>query len=152
MSSFISDERAVTEPYTDLPAVGLVVVGVLLFGYLLCSAYTAYASKTCYADLKDDLRTMAISLSGDPGIACEGSATVLDAHKLANLSADDGLLRKYGRPGEAVAIEVAAGTLRWSSGPVDTVTASYALPVSVRLNDARCVAGTLIVTLGEARR
>lgn len=140
-----------TEPYTDLPAVGLVVIGILLFGYLLCSAYSAYASKTCYADLKNDLRTMAVALSGDPGMACEGSATVLDAHKLANLSTDDDLLRKYGRPGERVAIEVTAGTLRWSSSPVDTVTASYVLPVSVRLNDARCLAGTLIVTLGESR-
>jgi hypothetical protein len=151
-SSFISDERAVTEPYTDLPAIGIVVIGVLLFGYLLCSAYSAYASKTCYADLKDDLRTMAVALSGDPGMACEGSAMVLDAHKLANLSSDDELLRKYGRPGEAVAIEAAAGTLRWASRPVDTVTASYALPVSVRLNDAQCIAGTLVVTLGEAGR
>jgi hypothetical protein len=150
--SFINDERAVTEPYTDLPAVGLVVIGVLLFGYLLCSAYSAYESKACYADLKDDLRTMAVALAGDPEIACEGSAAILEAQKLDNLSANVDLLRKFGRPGEEVAIEVAAGTLRWSSSPVDTVTASYALPVSVRLNDARCLAGTLIVTLGDARR
>ncbi len=152
MSSFTSDDQGVTEPYTDLPAIGLVVVGVLLFGYLICSAYSAYASKTCYADLKDDLRTMAVALSGDPGIACEGGATVLDAHKLDNLSVDDTLLRKYGRPGEAVAIEVTAETFRWSSSPVETAIVGYVLPVSVRLNDARCIAGTLVVTLGEARR
>jgi hypothetical protein len=152
MSLLISDDRGVTEPYTDLPAVGLVVIGILIFGYMLGSAYSAYASKTCYADLKDDLRTMAVALSGDPGLACEGSATVLDAHKLANLSMNDDFLMKYGRPGETVAIEVATGTFRWSSSPVDTVAASYVLPVSVRLNDARCLAGTLIVTLGEARR
>jgi hypothetical protein len=152
MSSFTSDDRGVTEPYTDLPAVGLVVVGVLLFGYLLCSAYSAYESKTCYADLKDDLRLMAIAISGDSGIACEGCAAVLDAHKLDNLSVNEDLLRKYGRPGEAVAIAVAAGTLCWSSTPLNRVTAGYVLPVSVRLNDARCLAGTLIVTLGEAGR
>ncbi|HEY3274206.1 MAG TPA: hypothetical protein VGJ92_10615 [Methanocella sp.] len=141
-----------TEPYTDLPAVGMVVIGILLFGYVLCSAYSAYESKAAYADLKDDLRTMAVALSGDPGIAVEGSATVLDAHKLANLSTDDDLSGKYGRPGEAVAIEVIAGVFRWSSNPVDRVAASYVLPVTVRLNDARCLAGTLILTVGEARR
>jgi hypothetical protein len=152
MSSFISDDLGVTEPYTDLPAVGMVVIGIILFGYVLCSAYSAYESKASYADLKDDLRTMAVALSGDPGIAGEGSATVLDAHKLANLSTDDDLLGKYGRPGETVAIEVTAGTFRWSSNPVGRVTASYVLPVTVRLNDARCLAGTLILTVGEARR
>ncbi len=92
-SSFIDDDRGVTEPYTDLPAVGLVVVGILLFGYLLCSAYSAYAAKASYADMKEDLRTLAVALSGDPGIACEGGTAVLDARKLDNISAGGDWLR-----------------------------------------------------------
>lgn len=145
--SFINDDRAVTEPYTDLPAIGLVVIGVLLFGYLLCSAYSAYAAKTSYADLKDDLRTLALTISADPGIAVDGTASVLDAGKLNNLSATTDWLRKYGRPGEAVAIGVSAGEFRWSSGSMDRVSAGYVLPVVVRLNDARCLAGTMTVSV-----
>jgi hypothetical protein len=152
MSSFTSDDRGVTEPYTDLPALGLIAVGILLFGYLLCSAYSVYAAKACYADLKEDLRTLAVALSGDPGIACEGSATVLDAHKLDNLSADNDWLRKYGRPGEAIAIEIIAGRNQWTSGTLNKATAGYVLPVTVRLNDARCLAGTLKVSVSGGGR
>jgi hypothetical protein len=142
----------VTGPYTDLPALGLVVVGILLFGYLLSSAYSAYAAKACYADLKDDLRTMAVALSGDPAIAREGVATVLDAQKLDNMSACSDFLRKYGRPGEAVAIEIIAGRNQWTSGSVYKATAGYVLPVTVRLNDARCLAGTLKVSVSGGGR
>jgi hypothetical protein len=148
-SSFIDDDRGVTEPYTDLPAVGLVVVGILLFGYLLCSAYSAYAAKASYADMKEDLRTLAVALSGDPGIACEGGTAVLDARKLDNISAGGDWLRKYGRPGQIVSIEVAADKLRWASSPVDKATAGYLLPVTVRLNDARCLSGTMTVSVSE---
>ncbi|MGE5465289.1 MAG: hypothetical protein ACM3PB_00140 [Betaproteobacteria bacterium] len=150
--SFINDDRAVTEPYTDLPAIGLVVVGVLLFGYLLCSAYSACAAKAAYADMKDDLRTLALSLSADPGIALDGGASVLDAHKLDNISTTSEMIRKYGRPGETVAIQVAAGGFRWSSGSMDRVSAGYMLPVTVRLNDACCIAGTLTVIVAGGGR
>jgi hypothetical protein len=149
MSSFIRDDRGVTEPYTDLPAVGLVVLGILLFGYLICSAYSTYAARSCYADMKDDLRTLAVALSGDPDIACEGVSTILDAQKLENLSVGNDLLRKYGRPGDTVTIEVTADRFRWTTGPLDRVTAGYVLPVTVRLNDARCAPGTMTVCVSE---
>jgi hypothetical protein len=149
--SFIDDERAITEPYTDLPAIGLVVVGVLLFGYLLCSAYSASVAKAAYSDLKDDLRTLALAIAADPGIALDDVTSVLDAHKLDNISTGD-MIRKYGRPGETVAIRVAAGELCWSSGSMDRVSAGYLLPVTVRLNDARCMAGTLTVSVAGGGR
>jgi hypothetical protein len=152
MSSFARDDRGVTEPYTDLPAVGLLVIGILLFGYQLCSAYSAYVSETCYADLKDDLRTMAVALAGDPALACEGVTAVLDAHKLDNMSVCNDFLRKYGRPGEVVAIEIVADGNRWTSGSAGKAAAGYILPVAVRLNDARSMAGTLTVSVTEGGR
>jgi hypothetical protein len=149
MSSFTSDERGVTEPYTDMPALGLVVVGTLLFGYLLFSAYSACAAKTGYADLKDDLRTMAVALAGDPALACDGGTGVLAVQKMNNLSPCDDFLRKYGRPGESVAIEISAGGNLWASGLAGNAAAGYVLPVTVRLNDARCLSGTLTVKVAE---
>lgn len=152
MSSFISDDRAITEPYTDLPAVGLVVVGVLLFGYLLCSTYSTWAAKASYADLKDDLRTLALTLSADPRIAVDGGMAALDAHKLDNISSTTDLLRQYGRPGGTVVLGVAAGDFRWASVPAGKVSAGYLLPVVVRLNDARCISGTMTVSVTEGGR
>jgi hypothetical protein len=149
MSSFTSDERGVTEPYTDLPALGLVTIGLLLFGYLLFAAFSAYAEKTYYADVREDLRTMAVAIAGDPSIACDGSSFVLDAGKLANASARPDALLRYGRPGETVAAEVDAGNYAWHVGAGGGRSASYRLPVSVRLNDARCLSGTLTVTSSE---
>lgn len=151
-SSFTDDDSGVTEPYTDLPALGLVAVGILLFGYLLCSAYSAYSAKACYADLKDDLRTMAVALSADPGIACDGGAMILDAHKLDNMSVSGDFPLRYGRPGETVAVEIVAGRFTWTSRLAGKVTAVYALPVTVRLNDARCLPGTLTVSISEVSR
>jgi hypothetical protein len=146
------DDRAVTEPYTDLPALGLVAVGILLFGYLLCSAYSAYEAKASYVDLKDDLRTMAVALSADPGITFDGISGIMDARKLDNLSLSASFLRKYGRPGEGVFIEIMADRHGWTSGASGKVTAGYALPVTVRLNDARCLPGTLTISLTEGMR
>jgi hypothetical protein len=146
------DDRAVTEPYTDLPAIGLVAAGIPLFGYLLCSAYLAYEAKAGYVDLKDDLRTMAVALTTDPDIACEGTATVLDAGKLDNLSLRGDFLCKYGRAGEGVSMEIIADRFTWTSGPSSKATAGYALPVAVRLNDARCLPGTLTISLTEGMR
>jgi hypothetical protein len=145
------DDRGVTEPYTDLPALALVAAGILLFGYLLCSAYSGYAAKASYVDLKDDLRTMAIAMAADPAITCDGSAAVLDAGKLDSLPAGDDFVVKYGRPGEGVAIEIVADHLAWRSGSSGKITAGYLLPVTVRLNDARCLPGTLTVSLTEGR-
>lgn len=146
------DDRAVTGPYTDLPALGLVAVGILLFGYLLCSAYSAYEAKASYVDQKEDLRTMAVALSADQGIACEGTSVILDARKLDNLSSHGNFLHKYGRPGEGVSLEIVADRFAWTSGLSAKATAGYALPVTVRLNDARCLPGTLTVSLTGGTR
>ncbi len=149
--SFSSDDRGVTEPYTDLPALGLAVAGLLLFGYLLFSAYAAYADKAYYADVREDLRTMSIAIAGDPSLACDGRSFVLDARKLANASAGPDRLPGYGKPGESVAAEVVAGDYRWQIGAEGGRSADYRLLVTVRLNDARCLPGTLTVTSSEGR-
>lgn len=150
-SSFSSDERGVTEPYTDLPALGLVAIGVLLFAYIIFSAYSSYEAKAYYADRKDDLRTMAMAIAADPSVAREDMSCVLEAQKLDNVSCRADVFRGYGIPGEKVTARVEGGIFAWSAGREDgnLRSASYRLPVTVRLNDARCVSGTLILTASE---
>ena len=143
MCSFIGDERGATEPYTDLPALGIVAVGLIVFSFLLFSAYSSYASAAYYAGVRGDLRNMARMAACDPMI-CDG-AGMLDARKLDNAS---GLAIGY--PGSAVQVAVEAPGYRWQMGRgARGRSASYRLPVPVKLNDARCVPGDLTVTMWE---
>ncbi len=142
MCSFTGDERGATEPYTDLPAAGVVAVGLIVFSFLLFSAYSSYASSAYYAAVREDLRSLARSAACDPAL-CDG-AGALDARKLDNASGDS---LDYNA---AVQVTVEAPGHRWRMGRGSRgASASYALPVSVKLNDARCVPGTMTVTMWE---
>ncbi len=144
MCSFTADERGATEPYTDLPALGIVAVGLILFTFLLFSAYSSYASSAYYAAVRGDLRSMARAVACDPAI-CE-SEGVLDARKLDNTTE----LSSLGYPGCAVRVAVSAPGYQWRFGEsAHGRSAGYALPVSIKLNAARCIPGTLTVTMWE---
>jgi hypothetical protein len=145
MCSFIRDERGVTEPYTDLPALGIVAVGLILFAYLLFSAYSSYASSAYYAAVKQDLGHIARAVSCDPAFSY--GPGLMDARRLDNASKKD---LSYGYPGSMVQVSVLASGYEWRAGQASHGrSASSTLPVSVRLNDARCVPGTLKVTMWE---
>jgi hypothetical protein len=145
MCSFIGDERGATEPYTDLPALGIVAVGLIIFSFLMLSAYSSYASSAYYAGVKGDMRNMARAVACDP-VICDG-AGMLDVHKLDNASKNG---FDYGYPGSAVQVTVKAPGYQWRVGRSSRGrSASYMLPVSIKLNDARCIPGTLTVTMWE---
>jgi hypothetical protein len=148
--SYISDDHGATEPYTDLPAIGLVAIGILLFGYLMTSAYFTYASAAFYVQETDDLRAIAISIAGDPGIIADGRSGVMVAKKLDNDLAMADLAGRYGRPGSPMEIRVEAGGHSWHAGETGRgATASYRIPICVVLNDATTVPGYLTVTCRE---
>jgi len=145
MCSFIRDELGATEPYTDLPALGVVAVGLIIFSFLMLSAYSSYASSAYYAAVKEDLRSMARAVACDPAI-CDG-AGMLDVHKLDNASINS---FDYGYPGSAIQVTVEAPGYRWRIGEsLRGRSASFTLHISIRLNDARCIPGTLTVTMWE---
>lgn len=148
--SFLFDERGVTEPYTDLPALGIVAVGFIVFGYLMLSAYSAYASATYDAALRTDLMSTADAIASDPALAVDGHPGMLDAMKLNAAGKKSDPLVKFGYPGAPVAIEVEAGQYRWHIGKVSQGKASScSRPITLMVNDARCVPGTLTVTMWE---
>lgn len=132
-----------TEPYTDLPALGIVAVGFILFAYLLLSAYSSYATSAYYGAVRGDLAHIAHAAAADPALTC--TPYTFEARKLDNATA---LRADYGY--RAVRMTVEAPDLRWSWGrSAGGRAASCSLPVSVRLSDARCVSGTLRVTMWE---
>jgi len=140
------DERGVTEPYTALPSLGIVAVGFIIFLYMMMSAYSSYASSAYYASVKDSLMSRARSAASDPSLSC--SPGVMDARRLDNASKMDA-----GYPGSRVEymVEAQGYSWRWGEAPMGR-SASVQLAVSVRLNDARCVPGTLRVTMWEGWR
>jgi hypothetical protein len=137
------DERGVTEPYTGLPSLGIVAVGFIIFLYMIMSAYSSYASSAYYASVKDGLMSMARYAAADPSLSY--SPGVMDARRLDNATKTDA-----GYPGSKVEyiVEAQGYSWRWGRASVGR-SASVQLAVSVRLNDARCVPGTLRVTMWE---
>lgn len=150
MSLFISDDRGVTEPYTDLPAIGLVSIGIVLFGYLLVSAYFTYASAAYLVAEQDALRVVALSLASDQAIAADGLSGVMDAKKLGDQRSFTGATGRYGHPGSSLVVTIEAGSHCWKAGVQGQGrSASYRLPICVVLNDVSTMPGFLTVTSWE---
>ena len=146
--SFISDDCGVTEPYTDLPSLAILAVGLLLFGFLILSAYTSYASSAYYAAIKGDLREVALAIESDPAITSEGHPGVIVASSIDKTGVD--ALSGYGHPGAVLQATIEAPGYRWQIGEASKgVSASYRIPITVELNDARSLQGTLTVTAWE---
>lgn len=146
--SFISDDCGVTEPYTDLPSLAILAMGLLLFGFLILSAYTSYASSAYYAAIKGDLREVALAIESDPAITSEGHPGVIVASSIDKTGVD--ALSGYGHPGAVLQATIEAPGYRWQIGEASKgVSASYRIPITVELNDARSLQGTLTVTAWE---
>ena len=134
-----------TEPYTDLPALGIVAVGRVVFAYLMLSAYSFYASSAYYSSTREDLLHIANTLSCDPALT-DGRPGLMDARRMSNASGMD--FSNYGYPGSTIRVTVESTGYKWNIGDASVGrSASYGLPVSIKLNDARSVPGTLTVTM-----
>lgn len=146
--SFTCDDRGVTEPYTDIPSLAILAVGLILFGFLVLSAYTSYASSAYDAAVKGDLREVALAIESDPAIGSDGHPGVLVASNIDK--AGQGALFGYGHPGAALQATIEAPGYMWQIGESSKgVSASYRIPVTIVLNDARSLPGTLTVTAWE---
>ncbi|WP_230743280.1 DUF7285 family protein [Methanooceanicella nereidis] len=148
MFSLVRDDSAMTGPYTDIPAVSMVAIGMILFCYIVMMAYSSYMSGVYYATTKDDIRAIASIVLHDPAIAFEGHPGVLDAVRMDGVK--DHFYPGIGYPGSTVTAVINAGEYSWEFGKeAKGKSISYMLPVSVRLNEARCIPGTLTVTMWE---
>ena len=131
-----------------MPSLAIMAVGLILFGFLILSAYTSYASSAYDAAIKGDLREVALAIGNDPAIIFEGHPGVLVASHID--TAGQEALSGYGHPGAALQATIEATGYRWQIGETSKgVSASYRMPVTVLLNDARSLPGTLTVTAWE---
>lgn len=154
LSSFINDEKGMIEPYSELPAMALAVVGFIVFIAVLTQAYTTYQEKSFIAGHFQDASNLARKLGKDSSLTGTRPG-IIDSGKLESLKNDpDEIIKKYGSYYNFMfKIESNSGEKIYSivikrpdSGePKAAVSAS--IPVTVALNDVEEIPGTLTVRI-----
>lgn len=155
MSSFISDDRAVVEPHGDLPAMALAVVGFIVFIAVISQAYVAFQNKAFIAENYQDAANLAEKLSRDASLTGSLRPDVIEAAKLEELGNDpQELMKKYGAHYNFVLkVEVDTMSRRYTKIIKDPDISqskygvSSSIPVTVRLNEAQELPGTLTVKI-----
>jgi len=155
MSSFISDDRAVVEPHADMPAMALAVVGFIVFIAVMSQAYGAFQNKAFIAENYQDAAKLAEKLSRDASLTGNLRPDVIDAVKLEKLGNDpQELMQKYGAQYNfvlKVEVDTASRTYTKIIKAPDISESKYgissSIPVTVRLNEAQELPGTLTVKI-----
>lgn len=155
MSSLINDENGQMEPYADLPAMALALVGFIIFIALMAQAYTTYQQKTFIAEHYQDAANLAEKLSRDGMLTSSTRSDIISASKFDDLNKKpDDLIKKYGAYYNfMVKVEVNSEDKKYNqiikkqgvSDPKFGVSAS--IPVTVKLNDVQELPGTLTVKI-----
>ena len=152
MSSFIKDEKGIVEPYTELPAMALAVVGFIVFIAVLTQAYTTYQEKSFIAGHYQDAANLAQKLGRDSALT-NGRPGVIDSGELEKMDPAE-IFRQYGSyynfmfkidsnsENRAYNIIIKNPDLRESKTGV-----SASIPVTVRFNDVEEQPGTLTVKI-----
>ena len=150
MSSLIRSDDGITEPYSDLLAISLVLIGFLLFLLLVGGAYRSYASKTYAMEHCSDVNFLAQKFR--VMLASEFQEDLLDAEKLDRYQADSVRLLSSWNRKLGIQITVNAGKSFWAFGDEPElwiIRSSASIPVTVRMNPAQSLEGTLKVTIWE---
>ncbi|MEM2924073.1 MAG: hypothetical protein QXJ68_00070 [Methanocellales archaeon] len=140
---FLFSEEGVTEPYSDLLAISLVLTGYLIFIILISSAYSSHASKAYAMEHYSELNFLAQKLKGK--LACSDREDLLDAEKLTNFKVSELLDREF-----ELQITIIAEDRIWNIGEEPsffTTRSSILIPATVRINPAQSVEGTLKLTI-----
>jgi len=153
MSSFTSDENGVMEPYNDMPAMALAVVGFIIFIAIVTQAYTAYQQKVFIAEHYQDAANLAEKLSKDSAILSSRRTDVIGASEIEMISRNPKeLFGKYGTyynfmfkveadpKGRAYSMIIKDPDI-----PESRIGVSASVPVTVRLNEVQEVPGILTV-------
>jgi hypothetical protein len=155
MLSFISDDRAVVEPHADMPAMALAVVGFIVFIAVMSQAYGAFQNKAFIAENYQDAANLAEKLSRDASLTGSLRPDVIDAAKLEELGNDpQELMKKYDAHYNfilKVEVDTESRTYTKIIKDPDISYSKYGLsssiPVTVRLNEAQELPGTLTVKI-----
>ncbi len=148
---FTSNERAVVEPNSDLVAMALAVIGFVIFISLMSHTYQVYQEKTFIAQHYDDAASLAGLLRNDPLLTAPERPDLIDASRVESLGAGDisELEDRYGtRYDFSFKVEVPPIYSK-VVGTSEDLGVSASIPVTIRLNEAEEMPGTLTVKIWE---
>ena len=155
MSSFFNDDRAVVEPHADMPAMALAVVGFIVFIAVMSQAYGAFQNKAFIAENYQDAANLAEKFSRDASLTGTSRPDVIDAEKLEVLgNHPQELMQKYcAHYNFLLKVEVDTMSRKYTKIIKDPDISeskyciSSSIPVTVRLNEAQELPGTLTVKI-----
>lgn len=148
---FTRDERAVVEPNSDMVAMALAVIGFVIFISVMAHTYQVYQEKTFIAQHYGDAVSLAELLGNDPLLTVTRCPGLIDASRVESMDAGDinELKSKYAtRYDFSFKIEVEP-TYSKVVGTSEDLGVSASIPVTIRLNEAEEMPGTLTVKLWE---
>lgn len=148
---FTSDERAVVEPNSDLVAMALAVIGFVIFISVMAHTYQVYQEKTFIAQHYNDAASLAGLLRNDPLLTAPGRPDLIDAFRVESMGTKDfgELKERYGTRYDFSFKVEAPPTYSKVVGTSKDLGVSASIPVTIRLNEAEEIPGTLTVKLWE---
>lgn len=152
MYSLINDEKGVIEPYTELPAMALAVVGFIVFFAILTQAYTTYEEKSFLSGHYQDAANLAQKLGRDSALT-GGYPGIIDLQKIEKLDHEE-IFQKYGsyynfifKVDSISENRAYSMVIRDPDHDENTIGISASIPVTVKINDVEEQPGTLTVKI-----
>lgn len=149
--SFLVNEQAVTEEFTVLPALTIVMIGFALFVVLVAQTYTTYEERTARIQSYQTASSLAHKLT-NPDCFFIRNEGVVDLPRLQQDAESLGRLwTQYQKSGFSFFLR-----LRWNNDSQDFLEKPLVLPteyialsidVGIYLNEARTIPGTLTIIL-----
>jgi hypothetical protein len=154
MSSFINDEKGIIEPYSELPAMALAVVGFIVFMAVLAQAYSTYQEKSFISGHFQDASNLAKKLRTDNSLTGT-RPDIIDSEKLEILKNDPSeIIKKFGSYYNFMfKVESNSGERAYNiiiNNPYSSeqkAGVSASIPVTIGLNDVEETPGTLTVRI-----
>jgi len=162
MSSFINDSRGISEEFTSLPAMVVVMIGFALFFALIAGVYHSHTEKM---ERVDSYRTANLVLEKiameDGSLVRAGvmrESGVVDNDTFHRLTADSQRIRGLVQGSDVVAVdfglrlrhEKLCHPMKTPNIPMDMDRVAASMEVPVYLNAAETVPGELTIIVWEA--
>jgi len=146
-----TNEKGIVEPNSDLVAMALAIVGFIIFVSLVTHTYQVHQEKTYIAEHYGDAASLAELLMKNPALTAPDRPDLIDASRIEALGPEDilELKERYGtRYDFSFKIEVPP-FYRKVMGTSPDMGVSASVPVTIRLNEAKEMPGTLTVKIWE---
>ncbi len=142
------------EPYTELPAMTLAVVGFIVFTAVLTQAYSVYEEKTFIAHYYEDAAKLADRLGKDV-LLTSSRPGIIDSGKLEYLRNNpEEIYQKYGSNYNFILkVDSISESRRYTvvikgqNASESRIGVSASVPVIVKFNDAEEEPGTITVKI-----